>query len=126
MNSLGDLTVFIVILLYPYLLAPALVLLNWRLTRLLATRLVRARLVVTNLAISLLLLGPIGDHGGNFVLMGDSYYPWYLGGFSLDLDKVWWMGLLMLCAVSVVTTVATLSHPRSRLARGNQGDRMPP
>jgi hypothetical protein len=125
MNSLGDLVLLIVILLYPYLLAPVLVLLNWRLTRLLATRLARAPLVVANLTISLLLFGPIDERGGNFVLMGDSYYPWYLGGFSLDLDKVWWMGLLMLCVVSVATTVATLSHPTSRLAPGNQGDRTP-
>jgi hypothetical protein len=105
MNSLGDWVFFIVIVLYPYWTAPALVLLNWLLTRSLGTRLSRAPITGTNLAISLLLFGPIKERGGGFVLVGDVYYRWYLDASHLKLDNVSWLGLLMLCAVSVVTTV---------------------
>ena len=113
MNSAGDWILFIVILLYPYLMVAALVVLNWLLARSLRRRLAPAPTVAANLAVSLLLLGPIGERGGNFVLMGDFYYPWYLDGPGLNLDKVWWAGVLMLCAVSVVTTVATLSRSKA-------------
>ncbi len=119
MNSLGDWVFFIVIVLYPYWMAPALVLLNWLLTRYLGTGLSRAPIVATNLAISLLLLGPIKERGGSFVLMGDFHYPWYLGGFNLTMDNVSWFGLLTVCAVSAVTTLATLSNPKLRIARSN-------
>ena len=67
--------VFIVIVLYPYWVAPALVLLNWLLTRHLGTRLSRAPVIATNLAVSVLLFGPITERGGGFVFAGDCYYP---------------------------------------------------
>jgi len=119
MTSLGDWVFFIVIVLYPYWVAPALVLLNWLLTRYLGTRLSRAPVIATNLAVSVLLFGPITERGGGFVFGGDFYYPWYIGGFDLNLDKVWGTGLLMLCAASVGTSVVTLANPKLRMARGD-------
>jgi hypothetical protein len=112
MDSPGEWILLVVIFLFQYWMAPALVLLNWLLTRCLEARLARVPLITANLAISLLLLGPIKERGGGLVLAGDFYYPWYLGGFRLDPDHVWWLGLVLLCAVSVVTTVRALSHPK--------------
>lgn len=119
MDSAGELLFLIVIFLFPYWMVPALALLNWLLTRSLEARLARVPIIAANLAISLLLLGPVKEHGGGFVLAGDFYYPWYLGGFRLDPDNVWWLGLVMLCAVSVVTTVRTLLHPKQGTAHGH-------
>src|SRR5689334_20951204 len=120
MDSPAEWIIFIVFFLYLYWVAPALLVLNWLLTRHLRTRLSLPTTVATNALVSLLLLGPISSRGGEFVLMGENYYPWYLGGAHLTLDNVSWVGLLMACAVSLATTVTTFpgnKHPAGHQAR---------
>ena len=120
MDSPAEWIIFIVFFLYLYWVAPALLVLNWLLTRHLRTRLSLPTTVATNALVSLLLLGPISSRGGEFVLMGENYYPWYLGGAHLTLDNVSWVGLLMACAVSLATTVTTFpgnKHPAGHRAR---------
>jgi hypothetical protein len=128
MLSPADWIIIILIFLYVYWVGPALVLLNWSLARYLGRRLSLLPAAAINLAVSLLLLGPMRSRSGGLVFGGETYYPWYLDVSELKLDNVPWLALLLLCTMSVVITVATLSNPKLKLARENaQSDkqRMP-